>query len=141
MVDPRAASFSDEFRSVREARKAGSSPKRSPVSRQTAKLKAITGTPSGDLLMARHAKVARAGQSGHESAHCPPGCQETENSAGEADQQALCHQLANQRAPRGAQRLADGDFLVASGGPHQEEVRQVGAGDQQGAAHRSQENA
>ena len=42
---------------------------------------------------------------------------------------------------RRAQRLADGNLLLAAGGARQEEVREVGASDQQGAADRGEQDA
>ena len=70
-----------------------------------------------------------------------PGCQQdAERAAGRGQQKAFRQQLACETHPAGAQREADGDLLLAAGGARQQEVRDVGAGDQQDQAHDGHED-
>jgi hypothetical protein len=60
--------------------------------------------------------------------------QQAQSSAGDADQQALGHLLANERETAAAQRRADGDLFAAGCRARHQQVGEVQAGDQQHAA-------
>ena len=57
--------------------------------------------------------------------------------AQQSEQHALGQQLAHQPLPARAERGADGDFLLPAGGARQQQVGDVGAGDQQHERRRS----
>src|SRR4029077_20927969 len=56
---------------------------------------------------------------------------ESEGSAGEGEDEAFEQEFAGDAAPPGAQGGADGEFLAAAVGAHEEEVGDVGTGNQQ----------
>ena len=67
----------------------------------------------------------------HQQVDSPEGKQHAEDSARRGQQQAFREQLPDQAAATGTHRQADGDFLLAANGPRQEQVRHVGAHNQQ----------
>ena len=76
---------------------------------------------------------------GQERRDRPPLEQQAEDRADGRQQQAFGEQLANQAPAAGAERRADGDFTITPGGARQQEVRDVGAGDEQHDQHRGGE--
>ena len=70
------------------------------------------------------------GDDGHEADQAP-GEQDAERAAGDADDQALGDQLAREAAPRRAERGADGHFAFAGAAAREQQVRDVGAGDEE----------
>ena len=65
---------------------------------------------------------------------------QAEQAAGEAERHAFGEQRARQPAAARAQRNADGELPPASLGPHEKQIRHVGAGDHQHDSDRAQEN-
>ena len=59
--------------------------------------------------------------------------------AQDGEEDALGQELAEEAAPRRAQRETDRDLLLPVGGPRQQQVRDVGAGDEQHEGDRAQE--
>jgi len=73
---------------------------------------------------------------GHEEAEqvgCPPGDDETGQSAEQAEDEAFGEELPKEVAVAGADGQADGDFLLATEGAGEEEVGDIGDDDEEDA--------
>ena len=110
----------------------GARPKTSPVSSETASVNARATGSSADVGRARQA----LGIEGQERAQSADGQRHAERAADQREQRALDDELAQQRAPGGAERGADGELAVAGLGPGQQQVGEVGARDEQDEADR-----
>ena len=107
--------------------KTGMRPKTSPAASEMARVKAST---TGSMAMlSRRGRLAELG--GGEGAQGGVGEARAEGSAGEGEDQAFEQKFAGDAAPAGAEGGADGEFLAAAVGAHEEEVGDVGAGNQQ----------
>ncbi len=73
-------------------------------------------------------------------ADSPVGQGQSERAAGEAEQRALQQQLAGDAPPSGAQRGANRELLLTSIGADEEQIRDVGAGDQQDHTYSAHQN-
>jgi hypothetical protein len=100
-------------------------PARTPVATLTMKAKPSVRQSSrvgqGDV---------RRGQARNE-VDDPRGEQQPRESAEHGKQYGLDHQLPDDARPAGAERKADGNLLLPAGPARQQQVRDVGAGDQQ----------
>src|SRR5262249_39071220 len=76
----------------------------------------------------------------HESLESEDGKNDAEQSAGERQEKALGEQLANELPWAGAKRRAQTDFAFAGSVADQEEVNDIGAGDEQHEADSTEEN-
>ena len=94
------------------------------------------GAVDADFLEARD--VARVHAADDEEAGL--GHQQAENAAEDSDQDAFGEELADEAGPAGAEGGADGDFFLASGGAGEQEVGDVGAGDEQHEADRAEQH-
>ena len=70
----------------------------------------------------------------------PEGQQHAQHTASRRQQQAFTEELPDQAQAAGAQGGAQGDLFLPSGGPGQEEIGDIGAGDQQDKGDRSHQN-
>ena len=133
-------SFSVELRSGREAPMAGKSPKRMPVSSGDAEGEGEDAPVDADggSIFADAGDVA--GAEGEQGAHADVAEDETEDAAGEGEQNAFRQKLADDAATRCAHGDADGEFTLAARGADEEQVCYVGAGDEQDEADRSEED-
>ena len=81
------------------------------------------------------AQFARAGQGGrihaNERLHAKPRHHQPERAAGDGQQQAFRHELTDQMPAPGAQGGAHGELTMARLGAREQQVREIGAGDQQ----------
>ncbi len=84
-----------------------------------------------DLPGPRHGRRAHADEQGHG----PVGEQHSDERASEGQEPALEQQLSHEEPRAGAERPADRQLLAPGGRPHQHQVREVGAGDQQQQRH------
>ena len=89
------------------------------------------GQAERDLLIARQGEAAGFGDGGGEQVGGPPGEQESERAAGRGEQYGFDEKLAHQAAASGAQCQAEGDLLLTAAGAAEEQVGDVGAGDEQ----------
>ena len=91
---------------------------------------------NGDLLEPR--QVARADRD--EQLEPAVGEHQAERAADRADHEALDEQLSRDARRHGAERRAHGELLPPRIGPHEHEVRDVGARDEQHGADRAHEH-
>ena len=89
-----------------------------------------------DLI--RPGEIARV-ERGHRP-DAPEGQPQAQHAAGEREQQALGQELAHESLPAGSQRGAHRDLLRPRGRAGEQQVGDVGAGDQQHEPHRTQEH-
>ena len=80
-----------------------------------------------------------SGAGGQQRTQAPRSQQEPGGAAQHGRQQALGEELADQPAATRTQRRSHGDLLLASLGSRQQQVADVGAGNQQHEAHGSQQ--
>ncbi len=76
-------------------------------------------------------RVTPAGLSATDAAAGPRGENHAEGGAGEGEQETLAEQLAHDAGARGAEGGAHGEFLLAGGAAGEQEIGEVGAGDEQ----------
>ena len=87
------------------------------------------------------ADAGKAGRvDGEQRANAERAEAEAEHAAGQRQHHALGQQLPNDAAAAGADRRADRDLALAARGAHEQQVRDVGAGDQQHKADRAQQD-
>ena len=134
--EPRLPSFKVSCRSVTETWSAGASPNTTPVTSESAQGEGEHPAVHSDVLHARQA--ARHGREHRPRAQ--PGDGEPGDAAGERQHHALGQQLADDAGPCGAQCEADGHLLLAPGEAGQEQVRHVGAGDEEHEADGAQQD-
>ena len=95
------------------------------------------GGEGGDARV--HADAAGARQAGgqrrHEAADAPPGGQRPDRRGGGAEHQHLQRDLAHQPGAAGAERRVHRELAAASFHPHQLQVGDVGAGDEEHERH------
>jgi hypothetical protein len=89
-----------------------------------------------DLLGARQPVGACRGQ----EIDAPPGEQQPEAAAEHGEQQALDHEQAHEARSAGAEGHAHGDLAPARHAPDQQQVGEIGAGDEEHEAHRTHED-
>ena len=111
-------------------RSTGARPKAMPVSagQRRSRTAARAGRPSACSAIGSVAGTSRAQQR-----HRDDGDRDAERAADAGQQQALGHQLADQALAAGAHRRAHGQLAAALERAGEQQVRQVGAGDQQHA--------
>ena len=109
-----------------------------PQSRQQrpARSEQQDGQTHADLAGPRH----RGGAHRDERRHGPVGQQHAESGAAEGEQAAFEQQLSRQQAGPRPERTADRHLLAAGGGPHEHQVREVGARDRQQERHRGHQH-
>ena len=81
-----------------------------------------------------------AGADGQQEWYAPGSEDQPENSADSGKKNAFGEQLADQMAAAGANGGTDGDFALASGGAREQEIGDVGTGDEQNEAHSPHQN-
>ena len=134
--EPRLPSFNVSCRSVTETCRAGASPKTIPVRSETPRVKAST-QPSTPMFSMRGrppgtaASTACVPQRAMASPAMPPASANTTLSVSS---------WRTTRPRAGAECDADGDLLLAPGEAGQQQVRHVGAGDEEHEADRAQQN-
>ena len=89
-----------------------------------------------DIVQARQMRNLRSSQ----QAQCPKSQAEPECAPREAEQRAFQQQLASDPPPARAQRRADRQFLLPSVGANQQQIRHIGARNQQHHAHRAHQH-
>ncbi len=94
------------------------------------------GAVDGDVLQPRNV----AGIDGAHHVEGPLGDEEAGGAAHDGEQKAFGQQLADDAQAARAQRGADGDFLFAGGGAREQQVGDVGAGDQQNQRDRAEQD-
>ena len=107
-----------------------------PVNTETAERERQHGAVEADGLESRD--VARI--DGAHDVEARLGDQQTGRAAEEAEHDAFREQLANEPVPAGAERGADRDFLLPSGGAREQQVCDVRARNQQHERHRSEQH-
>ena len=125
-VDPRLASFRALVMTEPDACSAGARPKTMPVTSAMTTVKPSAVPSSADVAQQRNAhgfelrQQARAAQREDEAEH----------RAAARQHEALGEHLRQQPSAAGAERHADGDFLLTRRHAREQQVRQVGADDQ-----------
>ena len=119
---------------------AGTSPKRMPVSRETPSVKSSTrqSRPTEAPFLPTQRQIG--GADGEQRANADVADNEAEDAAGEGEHEALGEQLANDAGATSAHGGADGELALAAGGTDQEQVGDIGAGDEQNEADGSEQN-
>jgi hypothetical protein len=77
---------------------------------------------------------------GEKAPHGDRGDQEPEHPAGESEERVLRNELPNDLPPRGAEGAADGDLAHARESAHEEQVRDIDAGDEEQKPGRGRED-
>ena len=124
--EPRSPSFNPSVRFGREACKAGARPKSKPVSSETASVKTNTGASTLGFLQARDA----VRQLGGDQTRAPEREQDSQRGAQRGQQDALGQQLTNERGAAGAERHAHRHLLLPRRCAHEQQIGDIGAGDQ-----------
>src|SRR5436309_4189250 len=94
------------------------------------------GAVDADLLNVRQVEPAQRAK----DAGAPEREQQPQRAAEQREQRAFGQQLADQAKPSGAESGADGDLALARRRARQQQVRGVGAGDEQNESDRTEEN-
>src|SRR6266516_5710715 len=94
------------------------------------------GAVDADLLNVRQVEPAQRAK----DAGAPEREQQPQRAAEQREQRAFGQQLADQAKPSGAESGADGDLTLARRRARQQQVRGVGAGDEQNESDRAEEN-
>ena len=128
-------SLSVVVRSVLELCSAGIRPNRMPVASETGERERDDAPVEAD----ERAVLADAREAGGVDRRAARGCpaqpsDQAEHAAGQRQHDALGEQLADDAAARAADRGADRDLAPASGRAHEQQVGDVGAGDEQDEA-------
>src|SRR5258708_12227210 len=66
--------------------------------------------------------------------------EDAQGATGQGEHYTLSEELADQTSAAGPQSGTHGDFFLARGGARQQEISDVGTGDQQNESHRSHEH-
>ena len=111
-------------------------PKSRPVSRDAPRAYAIT---CRSTAIVREPREARRRQRLKEL-RAPRRDQQARGAADQAEQQAFGQHLPQQPTPPGAERRPNRQLALPRGGARQQQVRDVGAGDQQDEAHRAEQD-
>ncbi len=128
------------LRSGREAPMAGKRPKRMPVSSEMPSVKSEYAPVEADggAMFADAGKAG--GTDGQQRAHANVAEHEAEDAAGDGKHHAFGEQLADDAGAAGTHGGADGEFALAAGGAHEQEIGDVGAGDEQHEADRAEKD-
>ena len=105
-----------------------------PVRTETRRVKAKTRQSSARARTVGADARDIDGADGEQCAHTEVAGGEAENSAGKRQKQAFGEQFAHDARAGGAESGADGEFAGAARGTRQQQVGDVGAGDQQDEA-------
>jgi hypothetical protein len=132
-------SLSVVLRSGREAPMAGKSPKRMPV-RSDAEGEEEDAPVDADREPCSPMRGRSAGLTGEQRAHAHIAEDEAEDAAGDGEDDAFGEELADDAGAAGAHGGTDGEFTLAAGGPDEQEIGDVGAGDEQDEADGSEQD-
>ena len=94
--------------------------------------------PDGGSAFANKGQVG--GADGEQGANADVADKKAEDASAEREHEALGEQLANDADAAGTHGSADGELPLAAGGTHEQQIGDVGAGDEQDEAHSSEQN-
>src|SRR5262249_8070683 len=130
-------SFNVDCKPTLELCSAGISPKKTPVKIESAAVKASTRQSKPTPVGARR-KFRRKSQ---QPLHSPFGQRQTQGAARHGQQQAFGQKLSDKAQPARAERRPHRDLSAARGRAAQQQVGDVGAGDQQDEANREHQRS
>ena len=119
---------------------AGTRPKRIPVSTETPRVKSRTvgSRVTAEPVFADAGKIA--GVDGEQQADADESENEAQQASGQRERKALGQQLADDLEASGAERGAGCEFALSYRGAHQQEIGDVGAGNEKNEADRAEQN-
>ena len=130
-VDRCPASFSEMFTTRSRSCSSGAMPKSTPVRSEMSSVKART--PGSSVISAALGRLS--GLAAIMALQSDDAERRAERAAGQREHDAFGHELAQQPPAAGAKRGADRVLLLPRLGAREQQVGQVGAGDEQDEAH------